>query len=103
MIGVGGVNLDAQGVPARSLWYLASDAVYVCALAEYEGEWGSSFAVPRVATVVARYLAANAGATEDDVRDMLQSIAQDQGEPGYDTVFGWGYIPMDSGPDEDLR
>ena len=92
VIGVGGVNLDENGEPAASLWYLASEAVYVCARGDYDGERGSSFAAPRVAAVIAAYLGGAPDASEDDVRRMLKKTALDFGEPGYDMIYGWGYI-----------
>jgi subtilisin family serine protease len=95
VIGVGGVNLDDSGEPVSSLWYLASSAVYVCARADWENEKGSSFAAPRVAAAVAASLAETTGQTEDVVRETLRESARDLGDPGYDTVFGWGYIEND--------
>jgi len=92
VIGIGGVNLDSNGEPAASLWYLSGKAVYVCANAEYDGEKGSSFAVPRVAAAIAAHLAQSPYKTADSIRQMLREAAQDFGEPGYDTIFGWGYI-----------
>jgi subtilisin family serine protease len=95
LIGVGGVDLDSEGNPAHSLWYLASDAVYVCARADDGGEKGSSFAAARVAGVAAKYLADHPDAGADGVRAMLRDAALDLGAPGYDTQYGWGYIAAD--------
>lgn len=48
VIGVSGADLNAQGEPVSSLWYLQSDAVFVSADGNYRGEKGSSFAAPRI-------------------------------------------------------
>jgi len=95
VIGVGGVDLDAEGNPAHSLWYLASTAVYVCASADGGGERGSSYAVPRVAAAVAAYLKDSPDEGADGVLAMLRDAALDLGAPGYDTEYGWGYIAAD--------
>lgn len=94
-IGVAGVDLDENGEPESSLWYLHGDAVFVCADGNYQEQRGSSFAAPRVTAVLAQHLA---GITTVETFDLeqaqtwLKSIAKDAGEPGYDTTFGWGFI-----------
>lgn len=111
VIGVGGVNLDENREPSTSLWYLQSEAVYVCADGAYDGEKGSSFAAPRVAGVIAAYLQESEGQTSEavqecespefenvtrsrreEVQEYLRKIASDLNTEGYDTVTGWGYI-----------
>ena len=111
VIGVGGVDLDEKGNPVSSLWYLQSEAVFVCADGNYKGEKGSSFAVPRVTAVLADYLkeeldnsleasksqnsepGEESGAARDQkARAYLQGLAEEAGEKGYDITFGWGYI-----------
>lgn len=93
VIGVSGADLDENGEPVSSLWYLQSNAVFVSADGNYQGEKGSSFAVPRITGILARYLAEMPEKhTQKDVQDYLKSIAQDAGEPGYDTTFGWGFV-----------
>lgn len=92
VIGVGGVDFDEDGDPVTSLWYLHSEAVYVSADGNWEGERGSSYAVPRMAGVIASYLQDHPAATEEAVRTYLREQAQDAGEEGYDTTFGWGVI-----------
>lgn len=96
-IGVGGVDIDEQGEPVSSLWYLQSEAVFVCADGNYQGERGTSFAAPKVTAVIADYLqtAQQDQKTDQCVREYLKSIALDLGEEGYDPVFGWGYIQTD--------
>ena len=109
VIGVGGVDLDEEGNPASSLWYLQSEAVFVCADGNYKGEKGSSFAVPQVAAVLADYLKEEMvtgkirnsekaektdSARTQKARAYLQELAEDAGETGYDTIFGWGYIRL---------
>lgn len=94
VIGVGGVDLDADGNPVSSLWYLQSDSIFVCTDGNWQGEKGTSFAAPKVAAVIARYLQSAPEEEKNDprVREYLKEQAQDLGESGYDTVFGWGYI-----------
>ena len=92
VIGVGGMDFDQEGNPADSLWYLSSEAVFVSADGNYEGEKGSSFAVPRVTAVIADYIQENPEADLEMVCGYLKKISVDAGEEGYDTVFGWGYI-----------
>ena len=109
VIGVGGVDLDEEGNPASSLWYLQSEAVFVCAGGNYKGEKGSSFAVPQVTAVLADYLKEEMvtgkirnseeaeksdSARTQKARAYLQELAEDAGETGYDTIFGWGYIRL---------
>lgn len=95
-IGVGGVDIDEQGEPVSSLWYLQSKAIFVCADGKYQGERGTSFAAPKVTAVIADYLqtAQQDQKTDQCVREYLKSIALDLGEEGYDPVFGWGYISL---------
>lgn len=92
VIGVGGVNVEEDGTVASSVWYLSSEAVFVCADGNYKEEKGSSFAVPRVTAIIANYLEENPLAEEADVREYLKNQAADAGKEGYDTTFGWGYL-----------
>jgi len=95
-IGVGGVNLGEDGEPISSLFYLQNDSVFVCARADYDGEKGSSYAAPRVSAVVAVYLAESPDAAAEEIRHFLKGVALDLGEPGYDTVYGWGFVATDN-------
>lgn len=95
VIGVSGTDLDENEEPISSLWYLQSDAVFVSADGNYQGEKGSSFATPRITGILARYLAEMSEKhTQKDAQEYLRSIAKDAGEPGYDTTFGWGYVTV---------
>ena len=94
VIGVGGVNLDEEGKPVPSLMYLQNDSVFVCACAEWDGEKGSSFAAPRVAAMITEYLSGALDMVQDDVRRMLMETATDMGVPGWDPIYGWGYIDV---------
>lgn len=93
-IGVGGVDLEEDGTPVSSLWYLQNDSVFVCADGNFEGEKGTSFAVPRVTAAAEEYLKTAEKSEKSDlaVREYLKRQAEDLGEEGYDPVFGWGYI-----------
>ena len=61
-------------------------------IGNYEGEKGSSFAVPRVSGKIAEYLFQQPEASEAEVREWLKETARDAGEEGYDPVFGWGFL-----------
>ena len=99
VIGVSGADLNAQGEPVSSLWYLQSDAVFVSANGNYQGEKGSSFAAPRISGILAGYLdrTSEEKHTQSYAEEYLKSIAVDAGHPGYDTVFGWGYVKNTAG------
>lgn len=94
VIGVSGVDLNEQGEPVGSLWYLQSDAVFVSADGNYQGEKGSSYAVPRISGILAKYLSEvpNENHTKGKAEEYLKEIAIDAGDSGYDTTFGWGYV-----------
>lgn len=96
VIGVSGADLNEQGEPVSSLWYLQSDAVFVSADGNYHGEKGSSFAAPRISGVLAKYLSElpNEMHTKGTAEEYLKDIAVDAGDPGYDTTFGWGYVKV---------
>lgn len=94
VIGVSGADLNEQGGPVSSLWYLQSDAVFVSADGNYQGEKGSSYAAPRISGILAKYLSEvpNENHTKGKAEEYLKEIATDAGDPGYDTTFGWGYV-----------
>ena len=94
VIGVSGADLNDQGEPVSSLWYLQSNAVFVSADGNYQGEKGSSFAAPRISGVLAKYLSEVLieSHTKEKAEEYLKEIAVDVGDPGYDTTFGWGYV-----------
>ena len=92
VIGVAGVDVNADGEVMSSLWYLRGEAVSFCADADGGGEKGASFAVPRAAALAARLLMD--GAERADVVPQLQRLARDLGAPGYDTTYGWGYLEV---------
>ena len=94
VIGVSGADLNEQGEPVSSLWYLQSDAVFVSADGNYQGEKGSSYAAPRISGILAKYLSEvpNENHTKGTAEEYLKEIAIDAGDSGYDTTFGWGYV-----------
>lgn len=61
-----------RGMPVSSLWYLKSEAVFVSADGNYEGEKGSSFAVPRVSGKIAEYLFQKPEASEAEIQGMAE-------------------------------
>ncbi len=86
VIGVAGVNVNADGEPESSLWYLSGDCVYVCARADCAGGKGSSYACARVSAFLA-----NMESCENPF-EALKGSAKDAGDAGYDVIYGWGYI-----------
>lgn len=57
---------------------------------------GTSMAAPHVSGVAALILASNPSFTPDQIRNTLQSSADDLGDPGWDTDFGWGLLNADA-------
>jgi hypothetical protein len=53
---------------------------------------GTSAACPQVAGVAALILSVNPNLTEQQVRDMITSNADDMGAAGRDDLFGWGRV-----------
>jgi subtilisin family serine protease len=58
----------------------------------WESWSGTSMATPHVAGTVALMLQANSGMTVDDIYDLLKITADDLGDAGLDTRYGWGII-----------
>ena len=59
------------------------------------GYWfyqGTSMAAPHVAGVAALLIANVVAVTPDDVREALQSTAEDKGDSGWDSAYGWGIV-----------
>lgn len=53
---------------------------------------GTSFAAPQVSGVAALVLSRNPGLTTSQVRDIIQSTANDLGTPGWDPFYGFGQV-----------
>lgn len=92
VIGVAGVDLDADGQPKTSLWYLYGEAVDFCARSDCDGEKGSSYAAARVTGLIAAAL--DSGVEPSLIPGHLAAMAQDMGDPGHDDRFGWGYLKI---------
>ena len=90
VIGVAGVNLNEDGEPQTSLWYLYGEAVDFCARGDFGDEKGSSYAAARVSGMIAAAL--QNGVERSEIESILQTGAKDMGEPGIDDRFGWGYL-----------
>jgi len=59
------------------------------------GYWfyqGTSMAAPHVSGVAALLIANGVAITPDEVREVLQSTAEDKGTAGWDTAYGWGIV-----------
>ena len=92
VIGVAGVNLDAQGEPQTSLWYLYGEAVDFCARSDCGDEKGASYSTARVSGLIAAAL--QSGVEKVEIYEYLAAMAQDMGAPGFDDRYGWGYLEM---------
>ena len=90
VIGVAGVNLNEEGEPQTSLWYLYGEAVDFCARSDCGDEKGSSYSTARVTGLIAAAL--SNGMEPSQILEYLTAEAQDMGEPGYDQRYGWGYL-----------
>jgi len=53
---------------------------------------GTSMSTPHVSGVAALILAQNPSFTPDQVRQRLQTTAEDKGDPGWDQYYGWGIV-----------
>jgi subtilisin family serine protease len=53
---------------------------------------GTSAAAPQVAGLAALILSLNPDFTSDEVQSIIESTADDKGEPGRDDYYGWGRI-----------
>jgi len=58
----------------------------------YEAWNGTSMASPHVAGLAGLLLSKNSGLTNEQVRQILAGTAQDLGESGHDSYFGYGRI-----------
>ena len=92
VIGVAGVDLNDQGEPQTSLWYLYGEAVDFCARSDCGDEKGASYSAARVSGLIAAALQSGADAAQ--IPESLAAMAQDMGEPGFDDRYGWGYLDI---------
>ena len=92
VIGVAGVDLDADGQPKTSLWYLYGEAVDFCARSDCGDDKGSSYAAARVSGLIAAAL--HSGVEPTMIPEYLAAMAQDMGDPGHDDRYGWGYLEI---------
>lgn len=58
----------------------------------YFNGWGTSFACPQVAAVVAMIKSLNSTKSVAEIREILHKTAIDLGEPGKDNYFGYGML-----------
>ena len=57
---------------------------------------GTSFSAPQVAGIAALIWALRPTYTNKDIEKLLLTTADDLGEPGYDTVYGYGLVNADT-------
>ena len=91
-VGVAGVDLDEEGAPKTSLWYLYGEAVDFCARADCGDEKGASYSTARVSGLIAAAL--QIGMEKTQIPEYLAAMAQDMGAPGFDDRYGWGYLEI---------
>jgi hypothetical protein len=58
---------------------------------------GTSYASAHVAAEAALFVSAYPGITPAEFRQVLKTSSRDLGDPGYDEIFGWGYVDAGSG------
>ena len=92
VIGVAGVDLDEEGAPKTSLWYLYGEAVDFCARADCGDEKGAYYSTARVSGLIAAAL--QSGTEKTQIPEYLAAMAQDMGAPGFDDRYGWGYLEI---------
>jgi hypothetical protein len=68
------------------------NAVYSTWTDGYAYDWGTSMATPHVAGTAALMLSRNPDLTNSEIKNTLQSTAEDLGTPGFDVYFGAGRI-----------
>jgi len=76
------VELAAPGVSVKSTWIDGT----------YETLSGTSMATPHVSGTVALVWAKNSTLTNEGVRALLQTTADNLGSPGRDNVYGYGLV-----------
>lgn len=92
VIGIAGVDLNTDGTPQTSLWYLYGEMVDFCVRGDCGGDKGSSYAAARASGMIAAAL--QRGVEKTALLDCLAVQVQDMGAPGYDSRFGWGYLAV---------
>lgn len=85
-----GINLVAPGVNIKTT-YLDNN---------YFNATGTSFATPHVTGTLALLKQAYPDKSPSELREMLYTHAQDLGQEGYDTTYGYGLLQLPSVPKE---
>ncbi len=80
------MSVVAPGVDVYSTW----DTLF--SANTYTYQTGTSMACPHVAGVAALMLSVNPGLTHTQIRDLLESTADDLGAPGWNPVYGHGRV-----------
>lgn len=62
------------------------------AMDDYTFSGGTSYASPYATGVAALILSLNPSLTANQVEQIMQQSAVDLGDPGYDTMYGWGMV-----------
>lgn len=98
VIGVGAVdqtkNIESYSTTGEHIALVApgSDIYTTSILSSYEAVTGTSFSAPQVAGTAALVWSLVPDLSNDEVREILIESAEDLGEAGKDTVFGYGLL-----------
>jgi serine protease len=89
----GNNNLDQNrdGYADGVLQQTFKDSLSICNFAYYFFQ-GTSMATPHVSGVAALLIANGNANTPDQIREALQSTAEDKGTSGRDDIYGWGLV-----------
>lgn len=85
---------------------LVAPGEYIITLQAYGGlqsASGTSHSSPIVAGVIGLMLSANPNLTSRQLQDILFDTAEDGGDPGWDSVYGWGRVDAAAAVDGALR
>lgn len=80
------LDVSAPGVDVYSCW----DVIFNANTYVYES--GTSMACPHVAGLAALVWSANPELTNLEVREIIESTAEDKGAPGRDPIYGYGRV-----------
>jgi len=85
------VDQNKDGYGDGVLQQTFADSSQLCSFGYYFFQ-GTSMASPHVAGVSALLLASGRATGPDEVRNLLQTTADDLGSPGRDNIYGWGLV-----------
>lgn len=108
IVGVGSVSYDSQTSSVTESSFSERSGVFVTAPGAdivslrydqndgYAQGDGTSFSTPEVTAMAAMAKQANKNITEDEFKKLLQNSSIDLGDPGKDTLYGYGLVNVKS-------